>query len=47
MEELSLENPFDPKIAETAFVEESPEMLYDKMLARGEELLKKTSAGWR
>ena len=45
MEELSLENPFDPKIAETAFVEESPEMLYDKMLARGEELLKKPLQG--
>ena len=45
MDELSLENPFDPKIAETAFVEESPEMLYDKMLARGEELLKKPLQG--
>jgi len=45
VEELSLENPFDPKIAETAFVEESPEMLYDKMLARGEELLKKPLQG--
>ena len=45
MEELSLENPFDPKIAETVFVEESPEMLYDKMLARGEELLKKPLQG--
>ena len=45
MEELSLENPFEPKIAETAFVEESPEMLYDKMLARGEELLKKPLQG--
>ncbi len=45
MEELSLENPFEPKSTEAVSVEESPKMLYDKMLARGEELLKKPLRG--
>jgi len=45
VEELSLENPFEPKSTEAVSVEESPKMLYDKMLARGEELLKKPLRG--
>ena len=45
MEELSLENPFEPKSTEAVSVEESPKMLYNKMLARGEELLKKPLLG--
>jgi hypothetical protein len=39
--ELSLENPFSPENAEDDSVKDSPEQLYDQMLARGEELLKK------
>jgi acetyl-CoA carboxylase carboxyltransferase component len=45
MEELSLENPFDPENAEAVSVKESPEMLYDQMLTRGEELLQKPLRG--
>ena len=45
MEELSLENPFDTENAEAVSVKESPEMLYDQMLTRGEELLQKPLRG--
>jgi len=45
VEELSLENPFDPENAEAVSVKESPEMLYDQMLTRGEELLQKPLRG--
>ena len=45
MEELSLENPFEPENAEAVSVEGSPEQLYEQMLTRGEELLKKPLQG--
>ena len=45
MEELSLENPFDPENTEEISVEESPEILYEQMLKRGEELLQKPLRG--
>jgi len=45
VEELSLENPFDTENAEAVSVKESPEMLYDQMLTRGEELLQKPLRG--
>ena len=45
MEELSLENPFEPENAKAVSVEGSPEQLYEKMLTRGEELLKKPLQG--
>ena len=45
MEELSLENPFEPENAEAVSVEGSPEQLYEQMLIRGEELLKKPLQG--
>ena len=45
MEELNLDNPLDPKKLEPVSVEETPEMLYDQMLNRGEELLKKPLQG--
>ena len=45
MEELSLENPFEPENAEAVSVEGSPEKLYEQMLTRGEELLKKPLQG--
>ncbi len=45
MGELSLENPFSPEDAEEDSVKDSPELLYDQMLARGEELLKKPLHG--
>ena len=41
MEELNLDNPLDPKKSEPISVEETPEMLYEQMMNRGEELLKK------
>ncbi len=43
--ELSLENPFSPENAEEDSVKDCPELLYDQMLARGEELLKKPLHG--
>ena len=43
--ELSLENPFSPENTEEDSVKDSPELLYDQMLARGEELLKKPLHG--
>ena len=46
MEELSLENPFEPENSEAVSVEGSPEQLYDQMLTRGEELLKKPLEGF-
>jgi acetyl-CoA carboxylase carboxyltransferase component len=45
VEELSLENPFEPENAEVVSVEGSPEQLYEQMLTRGEELLKKPLQG--
>ena len=45
MEELNLDNPLDPKKLEPVSVEDTPEMLYDQMLNRGEELLKKPLQG--
>jgi len=45
VEELSLENPFDPENTEEISVEESPEILYEQMLKRGEELLQKPLRG--
>ena len=45
MEELNLDNPLDPKKLEPVSVEETPEMLYDQMLNRGKELLKKPLQG--
>ena len=45
MEELNLDNPLDPKKLKPVSVEETPEMLYDQMLNRGEELLKKPLQG--
>ncbi len=45
MGELSLENPFSPENTEEDSVKDSPELLYDQMLARGEELLKKPLHG--
>jgi acetyl-CoA carboxylase carboxyltransferase component len=45
VEELSLENPFDTENADAVSVKESPEMLYDQMLTRGEELLQKPLRG--
>ena len=45
MGELSLENPFSPENAEEDSVKDCPELLYDQMLARGEELLKKPLHG--
>jgi len=45
VEELSLENPFEPENAEAVSVEGSPEQLYEQMLTRGEELLKKPLQG--
>ncbi len=43
--ELSLGNPFSPENTEEDSVKDSPELLYDQMLARGEELLKKPLHG--
>ncbi len=43
--ELSLENPFSTENTEEDSVKDSPELLYDQMLARGEELLKKPLHG--
>ena len=45
MGELSLGNPFSPENTEEDSVKDSPELLYDQMLARGEELLKKPLHG--
>ena len=45
MEELNLDNPLDQKKLEPVSVEETPEMLYDQMLNRGKELLKKPLQG--
>ena len=45
MEELNLDNPLDPKKSELVALEETPEMLYDQMLNRGEELLEKPLRG--
>ena len=45
MEELSLENPFEPENAEAVSVEGSPEQLYEQMLTRGVELMKKPLQG--
>ncbi len=45
MEELNLDNPLDPKKLEAVSVEETPEMIYDQMLKRGKELLKKPLQG--
>ena len=43
--ELSLGNPFSPENTEEDSVKDSPELHYDQMLARGEELLKKPLHG--
>ena len=45
MEELSLENPFEPENAEAVSVETKPEQLYEQMLTRGVELMKKPLQG--
>ena len=45
MEEINLDNPLDPKKLEPVSVEETPEILYDQMLNRGKELLKKPLQG--
>ena len=45
MEELSLENPFEPENAESVSVETKPEQLYEQMLTRGVELMKKPLQG--
>ena len=45
MEDLSLENPFEREEAEVVSVEGSPTRLYEQMLTRGEELLKKPLQG--
>jgi acetyl-CoA carboxylase carboxyltransferase component len=45
VEELSLENPFEPENAEAVSVETKPEQLYEQMLTRGVELMKKPLQG--
>jgi acetyl-CoA carboxylase carboxyltransferase component len=45
VEELSLENPFEPENAESVSVETKPEQLYEQMLTRGVELMKKPLQG--
>ena len=45
MGELSLGNPFSLENTEEDSVKDSPKLLYDQMLARGEELLKKPLHG--
>jgi len=45
VEELSLENPFEPENAEAVSVETKPEQLYEQMLTRGVELMNKPLQG--
>ena len=45
MEKLNLENPLDPKTSKKVSEKETPAMLYDQMLKRGEELLEKPLQG--
>ena len=45
MEKLNLENPLDPKTSKKVSEKETPAMLYDQMLKRGEELLEKPLRG--
>ena len=45
MEKLNLENPLDPKTSKKVSEKETPAMLYDQMLKRGEELLEKPLLG--
>ena len=45
MEKLNLENPLDPKTSKKVSEKETPAMLYDQMLKRGEELLEKPLKG--
>jgi len=45
VEELNLDNPLGSKKLEPISVEDTPEMIYDQMLNRGEELLKKPLHG--
>ena len=45
MEELNLENPIEPENGKSDSVDESAKMIYDEMLERGEELLKKPLLG--
>jgi len=42
---LNLENPLDPKTSKEVPEKETPAMLYDQMLKRGEELLEKPLRG--
>jgi len=45
VEKLNLENPLDPKTSKKVSEKETPAMLYDQMLKRGEELLEKPLQG--
>lgn len=45
MEKLNLENPLDPKTSKKVSEKETPAMLYEQMLKRGEELLEKPLRG--
>jgi acetyl-CoA carboxylase carboxyltransferase component len=45
VEKLNLENPLDPKTSKKVSEKETPAMLYEQMLKRGEELLEKPLRG--
>ena len=45
MEDLNLENPMEPEKVESGSVERSSKTIYEKMLLRAEELIKKPLQG--